>query len=227
MTKTDQEKGDKLNPDTLNLSVDGKQVNKHPAWLGYALDYGPLIIFMLVNKFGASKTDPVQGPIYGTIAFMISVTIAAIIAKKIKGKLSPIMWLSIILVLGFGSLTIWLRDPTFIQAKPTFIYLFLAILLIGGALIKKPLIKYVLEAGFDGISDKGWLILSRNWGIFFAAMAVMNEFARAYFSFDTWLLIKIWGVMALTIIFTFINILIMTKYGLNLGDDEESDETNA
>src|SRR3546814_3615136 len=38
--------------------------------------------------------------------------------------------------------------------------------LFGGLAKKKPLLKYLLQAAYDGLSDEGWLKLSRNWAFF-------------------------------------------------------------
>lgn len=97
-------------------------------------------------------------------------------------------------VIVFGSLTLYLRDPKFIQIKPTIIYTILSALLFGGLLCGRALLKTVLEHGYDGLSDRGWLLLSRNWAWFFAAMAIVNELLRRSVGFDAWLTIKVWGV---------------------------------
>jgi len=44
------------------------------------------------------------------------------------------LWLSTILIIGFGSLTVFLGDPVWIQIKPTAIYLLFAAVLFGGLL---------------------------------------------------------------------------------------------
>jgi hypothetical protein len=45
------------------------------------------------------------------------------------------------------------------------------VVLLGGWLKGKALLKYLLEAAFEGLSDEGWLKLSRNWGVFFLFLA--------------------------------------------------------
>ena len=147
-----------------------------PRWLPAALDYGPLILF-----FGGYK---ILGVLGGTAIFMVAISAAVVIAKWKLGRISPMMWMSAILVLVFGSLTLYLHDPKFIQIKPTIIYSILSAMLFGGLLKGRALLKYVLEHGYDGLSDKGWLLLSRNWAWYFAAMAVTNEILRASVEFD-------------------------------------------
>lgn len=187
--------------------------------LNYALDYGPLLVFFLAYKFGGSDTDPTQGPLVGTGVFMIAIIIAVAMSKWKIGRVSPMLWLSAALVIGFGALTLWFRDPKFIQIKPTLIYLFFAALLIGGLLRGKAMLKYVLEAAYDGLTDEGWRKLSLNWGLFFLCLAGANEIMRAFLSFETWLTVKVWGVTVLTILFAMANVPMLMRHGLSLGED--------
>jgi intracellular septation protein len=136
------------------------------------------------------------------------------VSKWRLGRVSPMLWLSAVLVIGFGGLTLWLRDPRFIQIKPTAIYLLLSGLLFGGLLMGRPLLKYLLEAGFHGLSERGWTLLSRNWALFFLAMAGLNEVLRAQLSFDTWLTVKVWGVSLLSVAFGLANLPMLMRHGL-------------
>ena len=192
---------------------------KKNASLNYALDYGPLLIFFLAYKFGGSDADPTQGPLVGTGVFMVAIAIAVAVSKWKLGRVSPMLWLSAVLVVGFGALTLWFRDPKFIQIKPTIIYLFFAALLIGGVLRGKAMLKYVLEAAYEGLTEQGWRKLSLNWGLFFLALAGANELMRSTLSFDMWLTVKVWGVTAATFLFAIANIPMLMRHGLSLGDE--------
>lgn len=195
----------------------------HPAWLPFAIDFGPLLVFFATFKL--TKSDgafgDTAGAIQGTIAFMIAILIAVAVSQWKLKKVSPMLWLSAILVIGFGGLTIWLNDERFIEMKPTFIYAGFAALLLGGWWRGKPLLKYLLQAAYHGLSDEGWLILSRNWGLFFVAMAAINEGLRAALAFDTWLTVKVWGVTALSFLFAMSQVPVMLRYGLNLGEERK------
>lgn len=190
--------------------------------LGFALDFGPLLLFFLATRFGHSESNPTRGPLIGTAVFMAAITAALVVSKWKLGKISPMMWVSAILVVGFGGVALFLGDPKFIQIKPTIIYLLFAAMLLGGWLRGKALLKYLLEYAFEGVSHEGWLKLSRNWGLFFFAMAGVNEIIRQpqLFSFDSWLTLKVWGVTALSLVFTFSQIPMLLRHGLNVGDTD-------
>ncbi len=192
-----------------------------PKWLTPMLDFGPLLLFFAANWLAGSKSDPARGPIVGTAVFMVAIIAALIVSKWKLGKISPMMWVSAILVVGFGALTLWLRDPKFIQIKPTLIYLLFAAILFGGLLRKKALLKNLLEYAFDGVDQDGWKKLSRNWAFFFLCMAATNELLRHFFDFSTWLAIKTWGVTILFFIFNMSQVPMLLKHGLTLGNIED------
>ena len=194
---------------------------KH-GWLNFAIDFGPLLVFFLTYKFSSGGTGAfaaTTGAIKGTVAFMVAIIVAMIVSKWKLGRISPMLWMSSILVLGFGALTIWFHDERFIVMKPTIIYAAFAALLLGGWLLKKPMLKYLLQSALEGVTERGWLLLSRNWGLFFAALGVANhvmyELIQAkQMSFDLWLTIKVWGVTALSFLFTLTQVPVMLKHGL-------------
>lgn len=204
---------DEPHTEGVDATIDGAPVAPGPrgeSWLPMALDFGPLLVFFLVTKF--------VGMFAGTGAFMAAIAVAVAVSKWRLGRVSPMLWLSAILVLFFGALTLYFHDPQFIQAKPTIIYAFFAAMLLGGWLRGKPLLRYLLQSAYNGLTEAGWLKLSRNWGLFFLALAGANEVMRATMSFDTWLAVKVWGVTAVSMIFAMANLPMLMKHGLDLGE---------
>lgn len=187
--------------------------------LNFALDFGPLLLFFVASKLGSSPTDPKQGAIVGTAVFMAAIIVAAVVSRLKLGHISPMLKLTAALGIFFGALTLWFHDERFIQIKPTIIYAFFAVILIGGWLRGKALLRYVLEAAYDGLSDTGWLKLSLNWGLFFTALALANEAMRAMLDFDLWLTLKVWGVTIITFIFAMANVPMLLRHGLKLGEE--------
>lgn len=201
------------------------------SWLNVAVDYGPLLVFLGVYKWQSPAESNAVGEvaaiIAGTGAFMVAALAALAISKWRLGKISPMLWFSTALIVGFGSLTIFFGDPTFVQMKPTIIYASFGVVLLGGFFMGRAMLKILLEAAFEGLSDEGWLKLSRNWGVFFLMLAVLNEILRAQLDFEGWLWAKLWVFLPLTFLFTFSQIPLLMKHGLSFEeakDDALKDE---
>jgi intracellular septation protein len=186
---------------------------KISAGLRLAIDIGPLAVFFLVNFL--MRGPDIAKLLAGTTAFMIASAVAMIVSRWKAGHISPMLWMTGTLVLVFGGLTLWYHDKTFIQFKPTFIYASFAAILAFGLATGRPLLQMLLEAAYPGLTEKGWRQLTINWTIFFICMAVLNEVVRHQFSYDFWLSFKLWGAIPLTLVFTFANIPMLLKNGLN------------
>jgi len=205
----------------------GEPAAKKPksGWVNLAVDYGPLLVFFLAYRYFSPEGDDPLGEVAAVIsstgAFIVAAIAALAISKWRLGKISPMLWLSTALIVGFGALTIFFADPVFVQMKPTIIYVVFGVLLLAGWYRGKALLKYLLEAAFEGLSDGGWLKLSRNWGVFFLSLAVLNEGLRYYLTFGDWLAAKLWVFMPLSFLFTFTQIPMLLKNGLALGDRDE------
>jgi intracellular septation protein len=76
-------------------------------------------------------------------------------------------------------------------------------------------LKWLFGPVFIGLSEEGWLKLSRNWGLFFLVLAVANEIMRATLSFDTWLTLKVWGVSIVSFLFAVANVPMLLRHGLD------------
>lgn len=189
--------------------------------LTFALDFGPLLLFFIAYNFGGSKADLSQGAMVGTAAFMLGITIAMIVSKWKLGRVSPMMWLSAVLVLGFGSLTLWFHNFGFLQHKATAVYLLFSVILIVGWFRSKPGLKFLLEQAYEGLDEAGWMKLSLNWGIFFAALAAFNEVMILLLTEKQYVNFKVFGFTTIVFLFAMANIPMLLKHGLNLGDEPD------
>jgi intracellular septation protein len=188
-------------------------------WLNLAVDYGPVLVFFLTYRyFTPESRENAVGEVFAvvraTAAFILAAIIALGVSKWKLGRISPMLWLSTLLIVGFGSVTIFLQDPLYIQLKPTIIYLLFGGLLLGGVMRGKPLLKYLLEAAFEGLNDVGWMKLSRNWGWFFFVLAALNEVLRRQLDFGDWIAAKLWVFLPLTFLFTFVQIPMLLRHGM-------------
>ncbi|WP_046600787.1 septation protein A [Neorhizobium galegae] len=184
-----------------------KEEKQHPM-LKLALEIGPLLVFFFGNLRGEwlvaqfPALSAVGGPLLVATALFMVATVASLIASKIVFHHLPVMpMVSGVVVLIFGSLSIWLQDETFIKMKPTIVNSLFGVALLGGLLFGKSLLGYVFNAAFQ-LDEVGWKKLTLRWGIFFLFLAVINEVVWRNFSDVVWVNFKVWGTMPITIIFT-------------------------
>ena len=202
-----------------------KKKKRGTGWLNVAVDYGPLLVFLGTYRWFSPEESSAAGELFaiirGTAAVMVAAMIALALSKWRLGKVSPMLWFSTALIVGFGTLTILFGDPTFVQMKPTIIYVTLGAALLIGVWRGRALLQVLLEAAFEGLSEEGWLKLSRNWGILFLVFAVLNETLRLNVSFEDWLWAKIWVFLPLTFLFTFSQIPMLLRHGLKIEDEPQ------
>jgi len=188
--------------------------------LKMALELGPLLIFFFGNLRGEwlAKTFPeltaIGGPLLiATALFMVATVISLIISKIIFKHLPVMPFVSGIVVLVFGGLSIWLQDETFIKMKPTIVNTLFGVVLLGGLAFGTSLLGYVFNAAFQ-LDAEGWRKLTLRWGIFFLFLAVLNEVVWRNFSDDVWVSFKVWGTMPITILFTLAQMPLIMKHSL-------------
>ncbi|MCK8781342.1 septation protein A [Rhizobium sp. NTR19] len=184
-----------------------KEEKQHPG-LKMALEIGPLLVFFfgnlrgewLVGKFPALSA--IGGPLLVATALFMVATVISLVISKIVFKHLPVMpFVSGVVVLVFGSLSIWLQDDTFIKMKPTIVNTLFGVVLLGGMLFGKSLLGYVFNAAFQ-LDSEGWKKLTLRWGVFFLFLALLNEVVWRNFSDAFWVNFKVWGTMPITIAFT-------------------------
>jgi len=185
------------------------------------IDLGPLLIFFLANFF--APVPSVMKIFVATGAFMIAMVAAMLFSAIRYHRISPLLWFSGIMVVVLGGLTIWLHNENFIKMKPTIYYALVSALLFFGLATDRPLLQRVLGSTYPGLSEDGWKKLTRNWAIFFACMAALNEAVWRNSSTDFWVGFKLWGALPLTFLFAAANIPMLMRHGLMKEDAEPAE----
>lgn len=177
-----------------------------------ALDFGPLILFFIVNG---------RAGIFWATAVFMAAFVVAVVVSYILIRRFPIMTLVTgAVVLVFGGLTIWLHDPTFVKLKTTIIYLLFAGVLAAGLILKQPFLEIAFDSAFH-LTEDGWRKLTYRWIFFFAAMAVVNEIVWRTQSTDFWVAFKTFGFIPLTIVYALAQLPLLQKYAAAKPDEAQ------
>ena len=189
-------------------------------WLKLALEIGPLLLFFLANARGeqAAAMWPaiadLGGPLFfATAVFIVATLVALAVSYALTRKLPLMPFVTAIVVVVFGGMTLWLQDETFIKIKPTIIYVLFGGILLGGLAFGKSLLGYVFDAVFK-LSDEGWRKLTLRWALFFFALAVLNEVVWRTVSTDTWVNFKVFAILPLTFVFAMAQMPLINRYSL-------------
>ena len=170
------------------------------------IDIGPLAVFFIFYTRSGLQASIL--PLM--IATVIAVLFSYILEKKIP--IMPTVGAGIVLI--FGGLTIYFNNEVFIKMKPTIINLIFAIILYGGMLVKKPLLKVLLGAALR-LEEEGWRILTYRWIGFFIALAVLNEIVWRTQTTDIWVNFKVFGILPITFIFTMTQFPLIKKHQID------------
>lgn len=181
-----------------------KQLHLSKDWIiiimKFLFDLFPIILFFIAFKFGDIYT--------ATIVAMVA-TIGQILWVYYRHrKIEAMQWVSLIMIIVFGSLTIFLHDKTFIQLKPTALYwLFSGALFISAQFFNKNLIQVLMGKQVTLKPTNAhsiWYRLNLAWSAFFFMMGALNLYVAFEYSEEVWVNFKLFGSTGLLVVFVII-----------------------
>ena len=179
--------------------------HKVAPWVKTALDYGPVLAFFVGFMALRDRTFEIAGTEYSgfvivTAAFIPVLAASLLVLKRLTGTLSRMQLATLVLVVVFGGLTVWLNDERFFKMKPTLIYLIFGGLLLFGLLRGKSWLRLVLSEAVL-LSDTGWRVLTWRVCGFFFVLAAANEAVWRLMSTEAWVSFKTFGLPAAIFVF--------------------------
>ncbi|NIG98123.1 MAG: septation protein A [Serratia symbiotica] len=161
------------------------------------LDFLPLLIFFILYKLH---------DIYLASGALIAATALVLVFTWVQyRKVEKMALITFLMVLVFGTLTLVFHNDLFIKWKVTVIYgLFALVLLISQLVHKKPLVQRMLGKELT-LPDKVWRNLNLAWAVFFLVCGLANIYVAFWLPQSTWVNFKVFGLTALTLVFTLIS----------------------
>ena len=192
-------------------------------------DLFPIILFFIVFELAGSypgqatafaaalhyaAIDPAQLPILLATGVAIFATILQISWVWLRhGKVDKMLWISLGLITVLGGATLLLQDPTFIKWKPTVLYwLFSIVLLVSYLLLKKNLIRSMMEQAKLELPETVWVKLNYSWVIFFAILGVLNLYVAYNYSLASWVKFKVFGTTGIMFAFLLAQGVLLAKH---------------
>jgi intracellular septation protein len=163
----------------------------------FFVDLFPLIVF-----FAAYHQ---RDMFYATGAVMIACAVQTFGYRLFAGEFDRNHVMAVCLVLPFGGLTLFFRDPVFIKWNGTVELWLLAVGLIGSQYIgDKPMIERMLGTGFE-LPKELWRKLNIVWAAFFAFSGACNLYVAFNFEEETWVNFRLFGMTAMSVAFVAAN----------------------
>ena len=187
-------------------------------WLKAALEFGPLVLFFLVFSrfrdhvvsFGGREYS---GFILATLVFIPVLVASTLLLWRLTGRLAPMQIATLVLVVVFGGLSVWLNDPRFFKMKPTLIYLIFAGLVGLSLALRRNWLELVMSEALP-MRPEGWRILTLRMALLFLGLAVANELVWRLMSDSAWVNFKTFGLPALMVGFFILNARLFERYAL-------------
>ena len=148
---------------------------------------------------------------FATGVAMVSSIILIGIQKLLNKPIEKVQWAGLIMIVVFGGLTIILEDEQFIKLKPTVLYFILALVLFIPQFFNKYLVKSLLEKQIS-LPNIAWKKLNVSWILFFIFLGCLNLYIAQNFSTDFWVEFKLFGMLAITLVFTIFQAFWLAKF---------------
>ncbi len=142
---------------------------------------------------------------------LVAVSALALAAGfALERRIAPLPLMAGGAALVFGLLTVVFNDPTFVTIKPTVVNFILGAALFVGLALKKNPLKALMGDALK-MSDEGWRKLTLRYGLFFWAMAGLNEIVRLTQTDAVWVVFRMPGLPLLAAAFAVTQVPAMLK----------------
>ena len=155
-----------------------------------ALNLMPLAAFGLAYHYG--------GIYVATAVLMGAMVLLVVIDYLLQRRVSPMHGFSALLVLVFGTLTLVLHDPRFLQWKPTILLWSMALAFLASQWVgAAPLTQRMFEPALPPEIRLGrsvWIRVNLLWAVAFALLGAANLWVARAASEASWVHFKIYGL---------------------------------
>ena len=167
------------------------------------LDFLPLLVFFAVYKF--YDIFLASGALVAASA--VQIALIYLLYKRVEKQ----HLITFALVAVFGTLTMVLRDDTFIKWKVTIVQFLFAGALLIAELMNKSLLKAMLGKEMP-LPDTIWRRAALAWVVFFVASGILNLYIAFNLSQEAWVNFKVFGLMGMTLVYTLLTILYLYRH---------------
>ena len=169
------------------------------------IDLFPVVLFFAAYK--------ITGDMFvATGVAIVSAIVQIALMKLKKMAIQPMHWMSLVLIVVLGSLSIFFHETIFLKWKFSVLeWLMGAAILIGQYVFNKNMLQLLMGNDLT-LPDEIWKKLGLLWALFFIFLGTLNIYIAYNYDEATWFNFKIYGSLILTVVFTLAQGLWLSKH---------------
>jgi intracellular septation protein len=182
-----------------------------PEWIAVANQF-PL---MTLNQ-----NEPKDAILMATLVIILATIAQNALYFALHRRFEKMHLITLAILLVFGTLTLFLKDPIFIKWKVSIINWGFALAFIISQYIgvRKTLAERMMGNAVQ-VPAPIWQQVNWLWAGFFAFVGVLNLIVAYNFSEEVWVDFKLFGVLGLTFVFIVAQVLYLQKHALDIPDE--------
>ena len=168
------------------------------------IDFLPVILFFVAYK--------IHGIYFATKVLIVASLLLMLWQWRRQGRVESMTWISTLLILIFGGLTIYFHNATFIKWKPSILYFLFALALLWTHWRETPLLQRLMGAQLPvALPNHFWRRLNRYWILFFIVLAALNLLIAYTVPTAIWVDFKLFGLLILTVLFVIYQAILISR----------------
>lgn len=176
-------------------------------------DLFPILIFFILFKL--------EGIYAATLGAMLAAIAQVTVFWWRNRSFEMMQIITLVVILVLGGATLFFHNPLFIKWKPTIINWAFAFVFTFLPLITKRTLVEILLSPKIKLPQHAWQNLNTSWIAFFLTVGALNVYILYNYSTETWVNFKLFGMLALSILFVIGQAFYLAKY---VQDDDNNDQ---
>lgn len=182
------------------------------------LEFIPIVLFFVTYQMSGQTVSvgewqyTLDGIFSATLVLMLATTLQLLFAKLTTGHIEKRLFWTWLAVVVFGTLTVSLRDQSFIQWKPTIFNWALALVFLASHWVgEKNLLERTL--GSQMVLPKPlWTRLSYLWVANFSVVGTLNIWVAKTYSEATWVSYKLYSSIGFTLAMMVVTVIMIAPH---------------
>lgn len=160
------------------------------------IDFIPIIVFYAAYNIPVADVPP----IFVATAAAIPASVIQVFAYRLKfGHYRKMHLFILVMIVVFGGATLLLQDKRFIMLKPTVVNWLLALIVIGSHLLRKPLLRLLLDEmkGAAALGSLPATVITRVnllFGLSFFVVGAVNLYVATNYAESVWVRFRTFGI---------------------------------